>query len=373
MIDRPKFRQSLILSQVLILALAAGSATAQDGRNVPGPKRGFEYVQIEELADGRAALAWVRPIAAGYDLLFAVRDAAGALETAQRVHATPGELGEIPGDEFRPALATDGGSRVGLAWFDRAGALWVTRSDDAGKRFADPVPLAEDDASAQPAVVTAAFGPEGALHVVWIGRHEDALHAFHAAWDARGVSSTTNLTLGHFESVCATSRPGLDADRHGVTVVLRAVSESFRDVHRMERDLEGHWSAPTRVGVSRWETDTCPVSGPIVDGATVLWRDGSGEFDRVVMGTTEWAALREIGQTTARDHRLGSPRRVGADHILVPGEPTGWLLVRSARAWDVARDDLPSWCVDLVRLGDQWLMIGDTEGKLEREALKLDP
>lgn len=375
MIDRPKFRQSLILAQVLILGLVPTSVRAQEGRNVPEPKRGFEQVQIEALGGNRAVLIWGRPVEGGHDLLLAVRDAQGAMQTSRRMNRNSGDLRLLGLDEARPALATDGRDRIGVAWFDANGNLWATRSDDAGARFEDPVRMNDGEGRPENVFVHAGFGPEGELHVVWldardaeVGQEEPA-HVHHVAWGARGPQPETNLTGEFTESVCGCCRPFVRVDRFGVTVAFRGIDDGYRDIQRMGFDASGTWTAPERIGPPLWAIDACPMSGPIVGSRGVLWRDASTGRDRILFGTTATATPVEVVRGASTSTSWLSPRWVDDDHVLVPGNPGGLLLERTGRVWEVVRDDLPSWCADMARIGDQWLMVGDVEGRLELEAL----
>lgn len=375
MTDTKEFRHVLKLAQVLILVLAAGAVQAQEGRSTPGPKRGFEQVQIELLGEGSAALLWARPVSGGHDLLLAVRDAHGALAEARRINRSAGDAHVLALDEARPALATDGERRIGVAWFDDDGRLWMTRSDDSGGHF--EVPQRVDGGKGRPehAFVHAAFAPDGALHVVWLDArgaprgHEEPAHVYHRSWGPRGMSPETGLTIGHTESVCGCCRPFVRADRRGLTVVYRSVGDGNRDVHAIRRPVLDTWTQPERVGPPLWKIASCPMSGPITDGETTVWKDGSTQEDRIVEGFAPDRAIRRLAPAAGR--RLSSPRWVGAEHVLVPGSPSGLLLEREGGAWTVVRDDLPAWCSDLARLGKQWLMVGDVEGRLEVQALVL--
>lgn len=378
MIDITKFRHGLILAQVLILGFVPGPGRAQESRNVPEPKRGFEQVQIEALGSERAALVWGRPVTEGYDLFLAVRDAEGAMQSARRINRSPGDARLLGLDEARPALATDGSEGIGVAWFDRNDALWATRSDDGGKSFADPIRLDGGDGRPENVFVHAAFGSDADLHVVWIDARaaekgqEEPAHVYHVVWGTRGPQPEEDLTGEHFESVCGCCRPFVRADRFGVTVVFRGIDEGFRDVHRVRREARGAWSAPERIGPPLWEIDACPMAGPIVGERGVLWRDGSTGRDRILFGTTVTATPVEVVRGGSMATRWLSPRWVDADHVLVPGDPEGLLLERTGRVWEVVRSDLPSWCTDMARIGSQWLMVGDVEGRLELEALVFD-
>ena len=382
MLDTRQFRRGLILAQVLILVCGLAApwrAGAQDERNVPAPRRGFEQVQIEALADGDAFLMWGRPVPGGHDLLGAVRGAEGTLFEARRLNREPGGARILARDEARPALATDGGDRIGVAWFDADGRLYATRSDDRGASFARPVRLDDGEGRPEHAFVNAGFDPDGGLHVVWLDAREadpgmeEPAQVFHVAWTSRGVREPTNVTLGHFESVCGCCRPFVVADRFGVEVTFRGIEDRHRDVYRVLRDRDGDWGTPERIGPPLWEIAACPMAGPISDGRSVLWRDGSGPRDRIVEGTSAIASVREIVEPDERGVGMSSPRWIDPEFVLVPGRPSGWLLRHEGGTWEVARSDVPAWCSDMLRIRDQMLMVGDQEGNLEVQALDLAP
>ena len=316
------------------------------------------------MGDGAAVLLWARPAGRGHDLLLAVRDVAGALDASTRINRAPTDARFDDEDEARPALTTDGSGRIGVAWIDVEGRLWMTRSTDRGATFAAAVRADEGPGAIGP--VHAAFGPDGTLHVVWLqpnGADDDApLHVHHRSWGPRGRQSTTDLTFGHFDGVCA-SRPFVRADRFGVEVVFRAVDDAGYHVHRMHRERGGTWAGLEAVGPPREGAD-CPTTAAITDGRTVLWRDADGD---VVDAAAPDAPVRRL----ARGDGLRAPRWITSEIVLVPGDPAGLLLTSDGGHWSVVRDDLPSWCVDLAPLGDEWLMVGDDEGKLKFEALVL--
>jgi len=232
------------------------------------------------------------------------------------------------------------------------------------------------------AFVHATFDDDGVLHVVWLDARdapedlEEPAHVFHAAVTSEGATTETDLTGNAFASVCGCCRPYVDADRFGLRVVFRAIdARGFRDVHRIERRSTGDWTPPVRIGPALWKIVGCPMSGPIADSGTVIWRDGSEPTDRVVEGWSASSPVRAILRPDGPGRTMGSPRWVGAsaqDLLLVPGAPTGWLLGRDGGRWAILTDEVPFWCTDALRFRDQILLVGDDRGRLQLEAYDLD-
>ena len=359
-----------------------GSAVAQDRRPVV-ERRGYVQPQAVSLEGNTALLVWARPVGSGHDLLVARREQTGALGDARRVNLQDGSVRVLGIDEARVAVAGDGGRRAGLAWFDVDGRLWAARSEDGGASFVRPVRLDGGAGRPEHAFVHATFDPDGVLHVVWLDARdapkgmEEPARTFHAALTEHGAVPETDLTGDHFATVCGCCRPYVYADRFGVQVAFRAVDpEGYRDVHRMTRDRDGVWSDPVRVGPPLWKIDGCPMAGPITDGRQVIWRDGSQPLDRIVEGSAELAPVRNVVRLESPRVTLRSPRWVGASDrqlLLVPGTPHGRLLAREGGAWTVLADELPAWCHDALRLGDELLLLGDDQARLELQAFPLRP
>lgn len=364
-----------------IMICGGSSATAQE-RRVPAPRVGYEQPQIGSLQGDTAVFVWARPVSGGHDLLLARREADGALGPARMLNRDPGSVRLLGIDEARPAVATDGDRLVAAAWFDRDGRLWATRSADGGRTFGAPVRVDGGPGHAAHAFVHADFDDDGVLHVVWLDARdapedlEEPAQVFHVAVTPEGATAEADLTGDVFASVCGCCRPYVHADRFGVKVHFRAIdAQGFRDVHRTERGQHGDWTPPVRIGPPLWKIAACPMSGPVADSGTVIWRDGSQPTDRVVEGWAASSPVRAILRPDDRDHSMGSPRWVGAadgDLLLVPGDPTGWLLRRDGGRWAILTDELPLWCTDALRFRDQILLVGDDRGRLQLEAYDLD-
>lgn len=382
---RPVLRFGALLLVALVVATGTvppRSASAQeDGRRTPDPRRGYVAPQLARNGEGSVVMAWLRPSEQGHDLLVARRTAAGALQEPRRLNEVPGSVRHLGLDEARFVLVGGPGDQFGLVWFDRDGHVVASLSRDGGRHFDGPFVVDDGEGRPENAFAGAALDRTGALHVAWLDARnapvdmEEPALLLHAVVTAEGAGPEHDLSSEHTPSVCGCCRPFVVSGRDGVEVLFRNAGEDgYRDIHRVEQELDGSFAAPERVGPPTWKIAACPMSGPVSDGREVLWKDGSKGRPRLVLGTTDTAPLVEVFDSGRSGWGPLSPRFVerGDDPhalLLVPGVPHGRLFARRGGTWDVVVDEMPVWCRDAVVLEGQLLMVGDEHGQLRMEAL----
>lgn len=158
----------------------------------------------------------------------------------------------------------------------------VVRSRDGGQRWSAPLSPHDDGTHSEHGFVSMLALGGSKVQLAWLdGRHTTGGHDGHegpmslraAVLDRDGgvqeASELDALTC----SCCQT-----DAARVGdrLLLVYRDRSEAeVRDIHFVERDGQGRWSAPQVVHADGWTIAACPVNGPAVaasDGrALVAW------------------------------------------------------------------------------------------------------
>lgn len=372
----------VIVLGALVAMVSAVDVTAQaPERNKPDIRRGYLGPQIARTGTGSVVMLWVRPVAAGHDLLVARRAADGALEEPRQLDAGEAAIRYLPLDEARPALVTGPADEVGVVWFDGTGRPRASLSHDGGRTFTEAFVLGSGPGRPENAFAGAAIGRDGRMHVVWLDArhapagHEEPAQLLYDRVSLDGPSGERDLTSAHTQSVCGCCRPSIRADRSGIEVVFRNTdAEGWRDVHRIVGTFDGAFGAPERVGPATWKIAACPMSGPIAGAGLVVWGDGSAGRPRVVSGTTATASLGLVIDAERSGWLPASPRWIASAEgddalLLVPGEPDGRVLARRGGRWDVVVPDLPAWCRSAIVLEKQLLMVGDEHGRLRLEAL----
>ncbi len=318
----------------------------------------LELPQIVAMPDGGLLMAWTvrRPggFFRGFDLLVSTsRD--NTLSEPIQVNAADVPLHSIPIDEMRPAIAFGPDGAVALAWTDDFFDIRVATSSDGGQSFSPSVRLNQDEGDALQEFPDIAFGPDGVLHAVWLDPRiaEEGLEEPADLYYARiveGMVTEQNLTESQESSVCGCCLPNINIEPDGsLAVAFRNTTPSgYRDPFRVVGTSDGQFEEPAPVSPPIWQIEACPIAGPIGVDDMTLWFDGSTGQKRL-LSAWDPDQMPDVVLEDSDERFLDyPPRRVSGTPaqttlLLVPAQPSGYLLNREGHAWTVVADDLPAW------------------------------
>ena len=318
----------------------------------------LELPQIAASPDGELLMAWTVRRPGGYFLgfdLFVSTTRDNIFSEPVRVNADDVPLHSIPIDEMRPAIAFGPDGAVALAWTDDFFDIRVATSTDGGKSFSPSVRLNQDEGDALQEFPDIAYGPDGVLHAVWLDPRiaEEGFEEPADLYYARivdGMVTEQNLTASQESSVCGCCLPNINVEADGsLAVAFRNTTPTgYRDPFRVVGTPDGQFEEPTPVSPPIWQIEACPVAGPIAVDDMTLWFDGSTGRKRLL---SAWDPDQEpdVVLEDTDDWLLDyPPRRISGTPaettmLLVPAQPSSYLLNRNGHAWTVIADDLPGW------------------------------
>jgi hypothetical protein len=344
---------------ITAIVSCAGSVEPVPTEPVPIPDLGeLELPQIAAAPDGGLLMAWTVPrpggFFRGFDLFVGTtRD--NTFSDPVQVNSADVPLHSIPIDEMRPAIAFGPNGAVALAWTDDFFDIRVATSSDGGQSFAPSVRLNQDEGDALQEFPDIAFGPDGVLHAVWLDPRiaEEGFEEPADLYYARlvdGVVSEQNLTASQESSVCGFCLPNINVEADGsLAVVFRNTTPTgYRDPFRVVGTSDGRFEEPTPVSPPIWQIEACPIAGPIAVDDMTLWFDGSTGQKRLLSAWDPDQAPDVVVEDTDEWLLDYPPRRISGTPaettiLLVPAQPSSYLLNREGHAWTVIADDLPGW------------------------------
>ena len=153
-----------------------------------------------------------------------------------------------------------------------------------------------------------------------------------------------------------------------MTAAYRGVaSEGYRDIFTISRTGDGQVSIPKRASKPIWKIQGCPVSGPTFLGDSMVWRDSSLGYPRIL--ATGKADPEEVAVSDSTWVPLMSPKVSGQNWTFVPGEPLGRTYERVDGEWKLWNDAIPSWATSIASAGGRMYLVGAPEGKLRIEVV----
>ncbi len=303
--------------------------------------------------DGREVLSWVAADGGGTDGVLHVRVRCGdSLLVADATVRDP--LGGIePHGESPPQLAASGDHlfvayTVGKESGDRfpRSALRLSRSDDGGATWSEPVSVNEGDAFGSHAFHALLAGPDGAVYVTWLSSRAGSSGVWLRASHDGGRTWTAERAV-HDDPTCPCCRTGLALAGDGSLYLSfrKVFPGDVRDVVVM-RSTDGgaEWGAPVRPRGDGWVFPGCPHAGPSLrtgaDGSVhIAWwtgKDGAAGvwYARSVDGGTTWES--QPIDTASRAAPAHVQMQLGSDGRVVVGWDDGLgsrprVLVRASR------------------------------------------
>lgn len=288
----------------LLLAPALAASVASEGcARAPRP---FVELAVADAAnanvtlaaDGaRVAAAWAATGRKGTDVYLAVSEDGGrSFGAPVRVNDVDGDV-RVNGEAPPRVILAD--RRAEVVWVSNRGGVAAIRaaaSSDGGATFAPARTITSAQTSEARGWQTAAFGPDGTVHVAWLdGRNashpvpppaEGATHAahahdgdmrqdiYHAMWNGPGAPIETQVA----SNVCFCCKTALASRADQVYVAWRHLfTGGVRDIAiARSQDAGRTFSDPVRVSADNWRIDACPDDGPALaiagDGALhVAW------------------------------------------------------------------------------------------------------
>jgi hypothetical protein len=368
---------------ITTIVSCAGSVETVPTEPVAIPELGkLELPQIAATPDGGLLMAWtVRREGGffeGFDL-FVSTTQDNAFSDPVQVNAADVPLHSIPIDEMRPAVAFGPDGKVALAWTDDFFDIRVATSSDGGKSFTPSVRLNQDEGDALQEFPDIAYGPDGVLHAVWLDPRiaEEGLEEPADLYYARivdGVVTERNLTESQESSACGCCLPNIIVEPDGsLTVVFRNTTPSgYRDPFRVVATPDGQFTEPSPVSPPIWQIEACPIAGPIAVDEMTLWFDGSTGQKRLLLAWDPNQMPDVVLEDSDGRFLDYPPRKVSGTPaqttmLLVPAQPTGYLLNREGRTWTVIADDLPSWATSAVFHEGRLYLVGTDVGAFQSE------
>ena len=314
--------------------------------------------QVVAAPDGGMLMAWTVRREGGFFLGFdlfvsTMRDS--TFSEPVRVNGAEVPLHSIPIDEMRPAIAFGPDGELALAWTDEFFNIRAATSSDGGQSFAPSVRLNQDEGDALQEFPNLAFGPDGTLHAVWLDPRiaEEGFEEPADLYYARivdGVVTERNLTESQESSVCGCCLPDINVEADGsIGIAFRNTTPAgYRDPFRVVGTPDGQFAEPTPVSPPIWQIEACPVAGPIAIDDMTLWFDGSTGQRRLLSAWDPDQAPDVVLEDSDERRLEHPPRRVSGTPaqttmLLVPAQPSGYLVNRDRHAWTVVADDVPGW------------------------------
>ena len=343
---------------------------------------GVDLPQIAASPDGDLLMAWtVRREGGffeGFDL-FVSTTLDNSFSDPVRVNADDFPLHSIPIDEMRPAIAFGPSGAVALAWTDDFFDIRVATSSDGGHSFAPSLRLNQDEGDALQEFPDIAYGPDGVLHAVWLDPRiaeegfEEPADLYYARIED-GEVTERNLTASQESSVCGCCLPNINVEPDGSLVVVfrNTTPTGYRDPFRVAGTSNGQFGDPTPVSPPIWQIEACPVAGPIGVDDMTLWFDGSTGHKRLLSAwnpdQTPDIILEDSGERLL-DYPprrvLGTPAQTTM--LLVPAQPSSYLLNREGHVWSIVADDLPGWATSAVFHEGRLMVVGTDAGAFQSD------
>lgn len=283
---RPSRRWAALLSALLGALGAAGAAllVLAPAAVVVHPEAYVSPAGDEALIDARNSPTFVRdPLDADRLVVVARQDrprfAAAAYWSADGGQSWTETSLPLPDGADRPfapdaAFGPDG--TLYVSYVNLAGAgnvperLWVARSEDGGRTFAEPVQVAGDLAFQS----RLAVGPDGTVHVTWL--QATGVGTLRLTGPARVVAARSEDGGHSFEPSVRVSDPERERVGAATPVVapngdLLVLYQDFRDNARDFRNLEGPpWPNPSALVLTRSTDGGAAFGGGIEVDAEVL-------------------------------------------------------------------------------------------------------
>lgn len=342
-------RLGWLFAPLLAAASSPPAASAHPAHSHTGTA-GTPYASLAPFRCADASLACatsVTPASAPDGSLWVAWTAGGAVSVAPSSDggasfSAPVVLGRYggyadTGPDARPQIVVDSFGRIAVVFDVFRDDAWNARvlvsiSEDGGKRFSTPRPVADHPASQRFPV--AAWTGDGALLVAWIDKRittEAATRgrklpgaALAYAWSHDAGRTFSDSRVAHAAS-CECCRIGIAlAGSRRPVLLFRAIFDGkVRDHALVAFDAHGSPKPAQRVAHDDWVTDACPHHGP----ALAIAPDGSRHAAWFTQGR------RRSGVFYARSRDAGSfsaPMRVGeAGHRV--SRP--YLLAHGRRIW----------------------------------------
>jgi hypothetical protein len=360
-----------------------GNATAQTLVEQPStadPQSGLSFLkkrdvhqpQFASAGSGVLYVVWRETGKGGSNLFIARRDVSDIFSPPVRINDAIDSVESGDRDEMRVGVGV-AGDFVGAAWSTEDSEIRAAISRDGGRHFEKSVNLNSDaGAGVYRGFVGTDVDSRGVLHAAWIdardappGREEPAELMY--ARVADGIAFEQNLTADQPDSICGCCHVDLDVQGESVVIAFRNAEGGYRDIFRVVGDLGGDFAAPARLGPPMWKLHGCPTFGPANVGDTTIWGEGSTGKRRLLAATNTGGDFKLLLEDND-DWWIARPARAVVNSvkpmILVPGEPTGKLLVDEGESWRVVADDLPNWAMSAVLEGSEVTLMGAIMGEI---------
>jgi hypothetical protein len=171
-----------------------------------------------------------------------------------------------------PAMAEDGDGRLYAHWLEKeaestyAYGIRLSRSDDSGLNWSDPLTPHDDGTPTEHGFVSYFTSNSGQVGMAWLdGRNtEEGSDGERGAMTLRaglvGEDAVENWEVD--SSTCDCCQTDAVATPSGAVVVYRDRGEDeVRDIS-IVRQVDGMWLAPQVVAADGWHIAACPVNGP---------------------------------------------------------------------------------------------------------------
>ena len=343
-------------------------------------ERDVHQPQFAFADDDTVYVVWWEPGAGGSNLFLSRRGPSRAFGRPVRINDETDSVLNVDLDETRAEVGL-AGDVVGIAWITRDREVRAAISRDSGTRFEPSVKLNSDEGEGiYRGFVGTDVDDRGVLHAAWIdGRYapkgrEEPAELMYARLE-NGIAIEQNLTAEQTDSICGCCRIDVEVRGESVAIAFRNTEDGYRDIFRVVGDLGGAFGAPARLGPPMWELRGCPTFGPANVGNTTIWGEASTGHRRLLAAGDSQGDFQVLLEDSD-DWSIDRPPRpvVGSKEtmILVPGRPTGKVLVAEGESWRVVADDLPSWAMSAMLDNGELALLGATKGVSEAQIRRFD-
>jgi hypothetical protein len=236
----------------------------------------------------------------------------------------------------RPALAVNERGGVGIAWLEMGASntVWYARSQDGGQTF-EPGKRIATEQGGETTMVRAALDAEGNPALAWI--HGNDLR-FARSFD-QGDSFSIVQSIGNGSCECCQPQPIIQGDQIFIayrSLVRDQEKGDIRDAAVVRSNDGGRTFGPvTQVSDAHWYLNACPISGPSLaldkERLYVTWMDGRDTPPESMFEGDVWFASSEDGgQTFSPNVRVNSELSVHNTLPVLAVGPTGRIHL----AWE---------------------------------------
>lgn len=206
----------------------------------------------------------------------------------------------------RPALASFGEDKIGVAWLEQAddfsgASIWMTMSTDGGKTFDSPIQVTAEQGR-EVVMIQILLDENSNPILVWLN---DGTLRFTSSADS-GATFKEIQTVG--SGACECCQPSLVIKDGALFIAYRGLEKQadgndIRDILLATSKNSGETFDPfTRISDEHWFLNACPIAGPSMtmyeENIYVAWMDGRQAKPNQPYNGSVWFSISKDGGKT---------------------------------------------------------------------------